>query len=165
MKTWKKSGSPRKTRGLKPITASLQHLYVEKLSQAQLQTYQLFTHWKDIVGEDVSALLTPIKTSYNPRKKHEILYVAPLKEGGGFFFQYQKDTLLASINEYFGHAVFGHIQLATQSVPASKKIPSEKESDQEKTPLPEDLEDGLSKVNDPDLRKKLESFYKSFSSH
>jgi hypothetical protein len=143
----------------------LQSLYVQKLSHIQLQTYQLFSHWKDIVGEEVASLLEPAKTTYNPRKKQEILYVRPLKEGTGFFFQYQKEALLSSINEYFGHPIFAHIQLTSsvKRINKMQKILSSHEAVTHhlKKNIPEDIKEKLTTVKDETLRLKLKKFYNS----
>ncbi len=165
MTNWKKSGFPRRTHGLKPLTTPLQHLCIEKLSHTQLQTYQLFSHWIDIVGEEIAHQLTPIKTSYDPKDKIEILHVNAIQEGAGFFFQYQKDSVLEKINGYFGHPVYGRIRL----VPGHKRKDAQKTSvatslpKQEAPSLPKEMKEKLAHIKDETLQKKLQNLYQSFS--
>ena len=166
MTNWKKNGCPRRTHGLKSLTTPLQHLCIEKLSHTQLQTYQLFSHWTDIVGEEIAHQLTPIKTSYDPKDKIEILHVNAIQEGAGFFFQYQKDSVLEKINGYFGHPVYGRIRLVSghkrksSSQKARTAIPC---PEQQATPLPKEVKEKLSHIKDETLQKKLQNLYQSFS--
>tara|TARA_Y100000590_G_scaffold362775_1_gene420120 strand:- start:128 stop:628 length:501 start_codon:yes stop_codon:yes gene_type:complete len=165
LNTWKKGGYRHRKIGPQSVSQSLQHVFIDKLSHVQLLTYQLLTHWKEIVGEETAKTLMPIKTLFQPRTKKEILIVCPQQEGVSFFFQYQKNALLEKINNYFGQEVYDEIRLSKTEIPLHRPAwNSPKKPHKNESPLPplsKDVEAHLATIKDETLRKKLVNLYSS----
>jgi len=150
---------------LRPLTASVSRLTSETFSKKFVALGRILNNWDDIIGPELAVKAQPVKIHYRkPKEKGEnpeaTLEIAA-SSSDATVLHYQKDLILARINQIFGDSWIKSIRF----------VHIASNSDQNdvnfayKAPLkPEELSrinTALDGIDDEDLRKQLEKLGQS----
>lgn len=124
---------------------------------------RLVTHWTDIVGPDLADKAQPVKLRYRkiPGGKPEVSLDISSTTAEATLLHYRKDLILERINQIFGERLITALRFVPQAanelasrrkITRHRPIPAEKQ---------QELSNILDKIDDPELKERLETLGKS----
>ncbi len=150
---------------LRPLTASVSRLTSETFSKKFVALGRILNNWNDIIGPELAVKAQPVKIHYRkPKEKGEnpeaTLEIAA-SSADATVLHYQKDLILARINQIFGDSWIKSIRF----VHIASNSDQNEGGFAYKAPLkPEELHRiniALDGIDDEDLRKQLEKLGQS----
>ena len=117
---------------------------------------KIITHWPQIVGENFAHISLAEKITFPPGKKAEGTLHLTVTSSGAVMVQYAQELILEQVNRFFGYKALTKLRMNQGLVYKGKK---------ESRPVPSPLSEGekewlrahLQKVEDPELKKRLET--------
>jgi hypothetical protein len=150
---------------LRPLATSISQLTSATFSKKFVALGRILNNWNDIIGPELAVKAQPVKIHYRKPKDKDDKPQATLEiaatSSDATVLHYQKDLILARINQIFGDSWitairFSHIAANTEAGFATFSRPS---------PVTqrdlEELNQFLSDIDDEDLRNRLEKLGQS----
>lgn len=149
--------SPRKRQGFKTAAAHLETRIRKGAETRGFSVSRVLTHWADVVGEDISRVCDPVDMKYGRAGLGATLTIcttgarAPMLE-------MQKEAIRSRVNAVYGYAAVSKIRI-TQTAPTGFAEPKATYEAPPKraVPPPPEAARHMAEVNDPDLRRALET--------
>ncbi|MCE7886117.1 MAG: DUF721 domain-containing protein [Alphaproteobacteria bacterium PRO2] len=143
---------------MRPISEATARVSGQSFSRKYVSLGRVLSCWKEIVGDKLASKAQPVKINYRRREKGgnpvAILDIAA-SSADSTLLHYQKDLILARINQIFGDQWVTAIRFVAAPVngkPKAKKT---------RIPLTEDEKNHLSgmleTLADPDIKARLET--------
>ncbi len=153
--------SPGPRRGFKTAAAHIETRIRKGAETRGFSVTRVLTHWADVVGEDIARVCEPVDMRYGRAGLGATLTVcttgarAPMLE-------MQKEAIRTRVNAIYGYAAVGKIRI-TQTVPTGFTEPkaSYEAPTKRAVPPPPEAARQMAEVNDPDLRRALETLGRS----
>lgn len=150
---------------LRPLSASVSRLTSETFSKKFVALGRILNSWNDIIGPELAVKAQPVKIHYRkPKDKSEkpqaTLDIAATS-ADATVLHYQKDLILARINQIFGDSWINSIRFvhipanSEQNTPIYTRNIRLNEDDLAK------IQDDLKGIEDDDIRKQLEKLGQS----
>lgn len=144
---------------MRPISEATARVSGQSFSRKYVSLGRVLSCWKEIVGDKLANKAQPVKINYRKREKGgnpvAILDIAA-SSADSTLLHYQKDLILARINQIFGDQWVTAIRFV--AAPVNTKPGKVKKT---RIPLTEDEKNHLSgmleTLADPDLKSRLET--------
>lgn len=144
---------------LKQISKSVQPLTAPVFKRKYVKLGRILSNWQQIAGTEFEDIATPI--ALKPRKiKDEISFILHLSTSSANSqrVSYQKELILSRLEHFFGERLVKDITIHHASKSAETPLFLQKNlTESEKTYL----SDMVSKIEDDNLRARLEAFSKN----
>ena len=114
----------RRSSGLFSFGADVRHLIAPLLGKKGLMQADILARWKDILGDELSAGVTPFNVSFSKQKEGALLTVKAFSGAFAVEFSARKEQILQRINAYFGYDAIADIRIVqggTFTPPATEK--------------------------------------------
>ena len=143
--------------GLRPLSSTLPPKIKKVLKKNGFNLSSIVDNWTKIVGNNISNNCYPINIKARGNSK-EVTLILNVIHGKEIDVEYNKKNIIDKINSYFGYSFISNIQI---------KIISAKLTDLTKTQVlkknKNSFNDNLKKINDNNLRGKLERLVDAFN--
>jgi hypothetical protein len=154
---------------LRPLADSVAKLTKETFSRKFVSLGRILSQWDDIVGPAMAVKAQPQKIHYRKPKNATEAPQATLdiavSSADATTLHYQKDLILERLNQLFGEKWITGIRFVHVSPTSPEKNSGLTSSVLPDRPLTQEengrLNESLSEIDDPDLRKRLESLGRS----
>ena len=145
----------RKYEGLATLTKDVGVLTKNILGDRGFVNIDLIAHWAEIVGDDLSKGVIPVRLVFPQRQRtNGTLHVRTAGGAFALIFEHQKERVMERINTYFGYPAISQIRQVQGAIKLPKILPEEVE-----WPLgDEEVQDVLTrvdKIEDDILRQQL----------
>ncbi|MBU0859859.1 MAG: DUF721 domain-containing protein [Alphaproteobacteria bacterium] len=151
--------------GPRLISESVPRVAGQAFGRKYIMLGRLVTHWPDIVGEDMAALVQPIALKYRSGKKKdakagdkptEFTLEIATDNAAAMVMRYRTDLILARINQIFGADWITAIRFVPKATDGQRnnrfaKPPKPLTPDQKQS-----LSNMLKDVPDPELQERLQ---------
>ena len=145
----------RKYEGLAPLTKDVGSLTKKVLGERGFVNIDLIASWAEIVGDDLSKGVIPVRLSFPQRQRtNGTLHVRTAGGSFALLFEHQKDRVMERINTYFGYPAISQIRQVQGGIQLPKILPEEVEwplGDEEV----QELLTRVDKIEDDVLRQHL----------
>ena len=141
----------------------------DSLKQRRFVYHTLFTKWREIIGDHISALATPIRMKFSHRNDGAILTVK-INAALGPEMQLRAPNIIERINDFYGRVAVKQIKfdvshdldlLGNVKKTKNEEIIEDYTNDNEKIDYHEE-EKYLIESSDPELRELLRSLQKNW---
>ena len=155
----------RSTHGAVRIADVLKDQFREVFGKRGFAEMRLITHWPEIVGETFAKSTLPVKVGRS-RRGHGSTLTIQVNGALAPILQMQTPEIMRRINAYYGYPAITGI-LLTQTSSADPGIPAKQFPDESGTsenalkPLPEDVQNAIDGLEDPDLRRAITALGKN----
>lgn len=141
------------------MSESIARLTKQSFAKKFVSLGRVLSHWNDIVGADMAQKAQPLKLHYrkpkDAKEKPQASLDIAASSADATVLHYQKDLILERLNQIFGERWITDIKFIHAPVARDKATAASRKkivSAAQKTTLEEDL----SRIDDEDLRKRLE---------
>lgn len=151
---------------LRPLSASISNLTSATFSKKFVALGRILNNWNDIIGPEMAIKAQPVKIHYrkpkDAREKPQATLDIAATSADATVLHYQKDLILARINQIFGDSWITAIRFVHAPVNTSdRNINTLRQSQPLKQADLDRMTECLAEIDDDDIRKRLEKLGQS----
>lgn len=152
---------------LRPLSASISNLTSATFSKKFVALGRILNNWNDIIGPEMAIKAQPVKIHYrkpkDAREKPQATLDIAATSADATVLHYQKDLILARINQIFGDSWITAIRFVhgVSNQAADANINTLRQSQPLKQADLDRMTECLAEIDDDDIRKRLEKLGQS----
>jgi hypothetical protein len=153
---------------LKKASKFLEEIMNNSLRQRRFIYHTLFTKWNEIIGDDISTLICPVRMRFSRRNDGAVLTVR-INSALGAEMQLRAKNICERINQFYGREAVKKIKFETSSdlelLGNGKKKRTEKNEIVSKTTVGINFDQAKKfeiRTSDPELKAILESMQRNW---
>jgi len=128
------------------------------LSAEDLVGVEVLLNWRDIVGKEIFAFCSPLKTKFDPKNTIRTLYIEVPTGGFALEIQHKENYILSKINSYFGYNAVHKLNISQNANMKIRDFSAQENAHQDFNLTEEDeqyLQDITTEIKDENLKKIL----------
>ncbi len=156
-----KSNARRSYGVLRPIGIEIEKCVRPMLRQKSGAHARLVLDWSDIVGETLARMTHPERVQFvrgQNTQAHLIIRAHPMM---ALEVQHRSQQILEKVNQYFGYALVDRLSIIQGHIDQTYQNP--KSTQRADRPIPEEVQELISAIDNPTVRTRLENLYRMLS--